>query len=215
MDLLLIRHGQPRRQHAADGDGADPHLTPRGRADADRLAAYLAAQPATAPAVVYSSPMRRARQTAAAITGRLVVPLHVDDRLREFDHGAPSYVPLELTESGESQAALWRALETGVWGAHTFDPDAFAHRVDAVFDEIIDGHRSTTVAVVCHGGVINSFLGRVLGRPRGMFFQPEYTSVCRVVASARGRRLLTLNETTHLQLAAAGEPDPVGDGGHG
>ncbi|GEL25874.1 phosphoglycerate mutase [Pseudonocardia sulfidoxydans NBRC 16205] len=214
MELLLVRHGRPHRQHAADGDGADPHLTPQGRAEADLLADYLADHPATAPTVVYSSPMRRARQTAEAITSRLVVPLRVDDRLREFDHGAPSYVPLELTAPGQTQAELWRALETGVWGRHTFDPDAFARRIDAVFDEIIATNRSTTVAVVCHGGVLNSFLGGVLARPRGMFFQPEYTSVCRVVASGRGRRLLTLNETTHLQLGRAAEPDAVRDRRH-
>lgn len=67
--------------------------------------------------------MRRARETAAEITARLAVPSHVDDRLREFDHGAPSYTPPELsTASAPELRALWRALETGVWGEHRFDP---------------------------------------------------------------------------------------------
>lgn len=205
MELLLVRHGRPARQDTHGGD-ADPRLTAVGRAEADLLADYLASGAVPTPGVVYSSPMLRARETAEAITSRLLVPLRIDERLREFDHGAPSYVPLELTTAPETQAALWRALETGVWGTHTFDPDAFARRVDSVFDEIIDTNRSAVVAVVCHGGVLNSFLGQVLGRPRGMFFQPAYTSVSRVVASRARRQLRTLNETTHLQLAAVGGP---------
>jgi Fructose-2,6-bisphosphatase len=74
--------------------------------------------------------------------------------------------------------------------------------VEAVFSDIIAAHPSAVVAVVCHSGVINSFVGSLLGRPRGMFFRPGYTSVSRVMASRGGRRqLLTLNETNHLQLA--------------
>ncbi|MBW0108792.1 histidine phosphatase family protein, partial [Pseudonocardia sp. KRD-182] len=206
MELLLIRHGRPRPEESATGAGVDPPLTEPGRAEADLLGRYLAADPG--PDVVYTSPMRRARETAEAITARSVVPLTVDDRLREFDHGATSYTPPELSTAGpEARRTLWRALETGVWGAHTFDPDEFEARVAAAFADIIDAHASSVVAVVCHSGVINSFLGTVLRRPRGMFFQPAYTSISRVAASRDGRRqLLTLNETSHLQLAAVHEP---------
>jgi probable phosphoglycerate mutase len=176
----------------------DPPLTADGRADAELLGHYLTARPGNAPDVVYTSPMRRARETADAITVHGAVPLHVDDRLREFDHGAESYTPPELV-TAEVQAALWQALVTGVWGTHRFDPDAFEHTVEAVFRDIIATHPSAVVAVVCHSGVINSFVGGVLERPRGMFFRPGYTSVTRVMASGRGRReLLTLNETHHL-----------------
>lgn len=215
MELLLVRHGRPHVQQALAGGSADPPLTERGKAEADLLGAYLASDITPAPAVVYSSPMLRARETAEAITRRAVVPLRLDDRLREFDHGAANYTPPELnTASDAVKRAMWRALETGVWGDHTFDPDAFEQQVAAVFDDIIDQNPSAVVAVVCHSGVMNSFLGRVLGRPRGMFFQPDYTSVSRVRASGRRRQVLSLNETTHLQLALVGElsatavPDP-------
>ncbi|KMS88803.1 histidine phosphatase family protein [Prauserella rugosa] len=203
MELLLIRHGRPESQHGATGDGADPPLTARGRAEADLLGRFLAG--ANGPATVYASPMIRARETAEAIVNHATVPLLVDDRLREFDHGATSYTPPELnTAPNDVRRMMWRALETGVWGDHVFDPEAFEQRVWDVFNHIIDANSSNTVAVVCHSGVLNSFLGKVLGRPRGMFFQPNYTSISRVVASGRRRQVLSLNETTHLQCADDG-----------
>ena len=216
MELLLIRHGLPEAEHTAvPGEGVDPPLTAAGRAEAELLGRYLAARPEQAPDTVYTSPMRRAYGTAEAIAAHGAIPLHVDDRLREFDHGAQSYTPPELI-TAEVQATLWQALATGAWGAHRFDPDEFERTVDAVFCDIIAAHPSAVVAVVCHSGVINSFVGGVLERPRGMFFRPGYTSITRVMASAGGRRqLLTLNETHHLQLAelrgpiaASAAPEP-------
>lgn len=202
MELLLIRHALPETEHSgAAGSGVDPPLTMHGRACADLLGQYLAARPDRTPDVVYTSPMRRASETADAITRHAAVSLQTDQRLREFDHGATSYVPPELI-TPELQARLWRALETGEWGAHRFDPTEFERTVEAAFAAVIAAHPSSVVAVVCHAGVINSFIGRLLDRPRGMFFRPDYTSVSRVLATRGGRReLLTLNETNHLQLA--------------
>lgn len=202
MELLLIRHGRPRPERA-EGP-VDPPLTDRGRAEAALLGAFLTSGAGPTPDVVYSSPMRRARETAAAITP----DVHVDERLREFDSGAASYTPPELSAAGPAERlALWRALETGVWGEHRFDPDAFERRVGEAFDAIVAVHSSAVVAVVCHSGVINSFVGAVLERPRGMFVQPDYTSISRVAASRDGRRqLLSLNETGHLITAPERTP---------
>lgn len=208
MELLLIRHGRPRPERTARPDGADPPLTDHGRTEAALLGDHLASGHGPTPDVVYTSPMRRARETAAEITARVAVPMHTDDRLREFDHGAASYTPAELSTAGRAdRLAQWRALETGVWGHHRFDPDEFERRVADVFADVIGAHASAVVAVVCHSGVINSFLGTVLQRPRGMFFQPDYTAVSRVAAARGGRRqVLSLNETGHLIPAPERSP---------
>ncbi|RZT88456.1 putative phosphoglycerate mutase [Pseudonocardia sediminis] len=202
MDLILVRHGRPETVRS-DGDlrgGADPGLTEEGHRQADLLGRYLARDGAAAPDVVVTSPMRRARETARALETHLHLPVRVDPRLAEFDIGAPAYVPAESVTL--DREVLWRALETGEWGAHTFDPDAFEARVAEAFTEIIAANAGATVAVVCHNGVINSFLSVVLGRPRGMFVQPDYTSFSRLVAARSGRRQLrSINETPHLQLA--------------
>jgi phosphohistidine phosphatase len=55
-------------------------LTPEGRDDARRLGARLAAEP-TPPAVVISSPLLRARQTAGEIAQATGAELRVEERL--------------------------------------------------------------------------------------------------------------------------------------
>jgi probable phosphoglycerate mutase len=68
-------------------------------------------------------------------------------------------------------------------------------------ERIIDANPSRRVEVVCHGGIINSYLGHILGIEDLMWFQPTYTSIARVLASSRGHRQIdTLNERGHLAL---------------
>ncbi|HZA87486.1 MAG TPA: histidine phosphatase family protein, partial [Acidimicrobiales bacterium] len=61
MELLLVRHARPLRAESIDGP-ADPGLSPLGRRQADALAAWLATEAIDA---IYTSPLRRALETAA------------------------------------------------------------------------------------------------------------------------------------------------------
>ncbi|HJU46871.1 MAG TPA: histidine phosphatase family protein [Gaiellaceae bacterium] len=76
MRVYLCRHA-----HALPGDPDDlRRLSAEGRAQADALAARLAALPEP-PAVVVSSPLVRARQTADIVAGTIGVDVHVADAL--------------------------------------------------------------------------------------------------------------------------------------
>jgi phosphohistidine phosphatase len=76
MLLFLVRHG-----HAEQGDPDELRpLSERGREEARATAAQLAGHP-TPPAVVLTSPLLRARQTAEQIAQAAGVELQVDDRL--------------------------------------------------------------------------------------------------------------------------------------
>lgn len=199
MELILVRHARPETVHGSTG--ADPELTGDGHRQAARLAGFLGGVADLLPDRVISSPMRRAEQTARPLAYVAGVEPEIDDRLTEFDHGASSYVPVEAITA--DKATLWAALETGVWGGHRFDPNAFERRVLRAFDDVIDASPGRRVAVVCHGGVINTFLSHLLGRRRSMFVQLDYTSFSRVLASTGGvRQLCSVNETPHLVVPA-------------
>jgi phosphohistidine phosphatase len=74
--LFLVRHA-----HADPGDPDELRpLSPRGREQARRLGAELAAHP-TPPELVLASPLLRARETAEAIAEALRVEVRVDERL--------------------------------------------------------------------------------------------------------------------------------------
>ncbi len=200
VELVFVRHGQPERVVRHDGQPADPALSDIGRQQAAAVASWLEEMQIDA---LYSSPMRRALQTAEAIgstTG--LVPI-VRDGLSEFDRDAPAYVPMEVLK--QTDRDRWNQLASGSFGDAERTALFVATVTDAV-DEIVGAHRSERVAVACHGGVVNAYLAKCLGFDSESFlrFDVDYTSVTRVFASGHGHRsVLSVNERTHLR----GRPD--------
>ena len=194
MALLLTRHAEPVRIEEAD-QPADPPLHERGHTQAQALAAWLADEPLDA---VWSSPMRRARETAAAVATRLGMEVVVDEDLAEFDREATSYIPLEELRATRDQR--WLAMVEGDLSEFEVDPEAFRNGVVAAIERVISVNPGRTVAVVCHGGVINAYVAEVLGIDRVLFFEPRYASINRVAASRAGvRSIVSLNETAHIR----------------
>jgi probable phosphoglycerate mutase len=196
VELLLVRHALPVRIEGA-GVPADPHLSAEGRDQAARLAAAWAGD----VDAVWTSPLRRARETAAPLAAVLGVEVVVDDDLAEMDRDADAYIPLE--ELRRDPLAWADAVEAWVGPEGAALRAAFRRRVVASVDRIVAAHRGQRVAVVCHGGTINAVLAEVLGLEDQLFFEPGYTSVSRVLASAGGaRQVLSVNETWHWDRRA-------------
>ncbi len=196
MELLLIRHALPLRRELAVG-AADPELSADGHAQAGHLAEYLAAE---APLdALYASPLVRARQTAAPVAARFELEVVLEDAVAEWDRHSNEYVPIEELKAADDPR--WQALLRGEWTSHDETPEQFAARVVGAIEAIIARHRGARVAVVCHGGVINTYLAHVLGLGGVQsFFYPNYTSIHRVAAASSGERsIVTINETAHLR----------------
>ena len=195
MELILIRHGLPERVEAGNGR-ADPGLSPNGQFQALQLARGLASEDLDA---IYSSPMRRALQTAAPLAAAHGLTVRIEDHLAEFDRDAPFYIPHEeLRRSGDPR---WLALLQGEFSGTDGDGtlEAFQARVVAAIEGLIQSHRGNRIAVVCHAGVLLAYLAHILGISEVLFFQPAYTSVHRVLASSGGRReIAAINEACHL-----------------
>lgn len=188
MELLLIRHARPDRSEGADGP-ADPRLTELGHRQAHALASWLAEERIDA---LYTSPLRRARETAIPLATKLGLEAVVEPSLAEYDADANSYVPIEeLQASGDLR---WLELPEDVQG--------FQQQVVEGIERLVECHPSCTVALVCHGGVINVYLSWLLRAADAMFFLPQYTSISRVLAASSGlRSIQTINETAHLRVA--------------
>ena len=93
----------------------------------------------------------------------------------------------------------WRELVQGGFEAR-IDVDGFRKRVIDSLDTIVSQNQGKSVAVVCHGGIINVWAAYILGIDRFMFFAPEYTSINRFLISSAGTRsVASLNESSHLR----------------
>lgn len=192
VELLIIRHGLPVR--IDDGDGpADPELSELGHEQARRMAAWLRDEKLTA---VYTSPMRRARQTAAPLGEATGLEPVVDDEVAEFDRGQHFYIPLEELKAAKDPR--YEALMRGEQ-MDEVDPFTFREVVTVAIERIVEANPGGKVAIVCHGGVINAYASHVLGIEFPLFFQPTYTSINRFLASSAGHRsVASLNEAGHL-----------------
>ncbi len=194
MELLLIRHGLPVRVENEDGAPADPSLSDEGRAQASHLARWIATQKIDR---LYASPMRRAHETALPVADLTGIEIDLHPGVVEFDQDSAIYIPLEELKRTDYERWL-ELMQGGLELAADFDE--FQRTVLGALEEIIADNAGRRVAVVCHGGVINTWASHVIHSRQPFIFQPDYTSVSRFLAASSGERnLVSLNEVAHLE----------------
>ncbi len=151
--ILLARHGETdwNRDNRFQGH-ADPLLNETGRAQAAELSKTLAGE---ALAAVYSSPLRRAFETAqivAARHGLEPVPL---DALREVDVGSwQGLTRTEIEARFPEQFARWLDYKDGWEDGESYEE--MGRRVIAGLLELAAGHAGERILAVTHGGPVRA-----------------------------------------------------------
>ncbi|MCP9275869.1 histidine phosphatase family protein [Mycolicibacterium arenosum] len=189
MQLLVIRHALPLRSEP--GEGADPNLSEDGIEQAKRLPDALARFPITR---IVSSPQRRAIQTAQPVADALGLTIDIDERVAEYDYGLSHYVPIEEASEEDVQRLIAGHLPGNV------DQDAFIARVnEGVADIVAGAGHEDTVALVCHGGVINALVHTIMQTERLLCVQVDYAGVTRLLSSRTGKLgVASVNGTEHV-----------------
>lgn len=168
--VWLVRHGESDWNVGglAQGQACGPVLTPRGAAQCARAARWLVG---TRAAVVVSSDLARARQSAQIIAGALDLPVVVEPALRERALGAAEGRPSEVLAStsgirhGRVEDAD-RAPEGGETVRQLYE------RVSGFARTFTPPDHGETVLVV-HGGVIRVWLAWSRGlAPDAMAWPP-------------------------------------------
>jgi broad specificity phosphatase PhoE len=201
MKLILIRHGETEwnKQRRIQGCRSDTRLSPKGLEQADRLAAVLRKERMDA---IYSSPMKRASETAQIIAEACKLPVHVFNELREIDAGElDGLFERELTGLYET---AWKEFRNG--NASTPLPGGESLQdvrkrtswaVDRMLEKHIDGtvvvvaHLLANLAIVCQALDIN--LGQIAR------FKQAPASITILELTTQGNSLLLFNDTCHLQ----------------
>jgi broad specificity phosphatase PhoE len=96
-----------------------------------------------------------------------------------------------------------RMIREKTWDVYPYSESSaeFRRRTVNALEGIIATNEGKRVVVACHGGVINAFVGHVIGSPYDMFFRPAHTSVSIVAAGDGVRALHVLNDTHHLRTS--------------
>ncbi len=187
MELILIRHGLPEKVVARQDGPADPELSPQGHDQAAATAAWLRDRQIDR---LYSSPMRRAIQTAEPLSQLLNLDIEIREGVAEFDRDHHTYVPVEefTREDFERVQAMMDGSDGG-------GLPAFSRMVIDALTAIVAENAGKRVAVACHGGVVNMWASHVMGVEPRIFFVPDYASVSRFMIARNGAKsLLSLNE---------------------
>jgi 2,3-bisphosphoglycerate-dependent phosphoglycerate mutase len=161
--IVLVRHGETdwNRERRFQGH-ADVPLNADGRRQVGELAEQLAGQPFAA---AYTSPLRRAAESAAILAARLGVTVHASEALREIDVGAWSGLTVEEVQARFPEGwAKWVDWRSAGWeDGETYDE--LSRRVVAGLLEMGTMHPHATVLAVTHGGPIRCATAAALGLP--------------------------------------------------
>ncbi|MEU9618262.1 bifunctional RNase H/acid phosphatase [Streptomyces sp. NPDC088251] len=202
--FVLLRHGEtaltPEKRFSGSG-GSDPELSATGRDQAERIARSLADR-GTIEEIV-SSPLRRCRETAAAVAARLGLEVRIEDGLRETDFGA--WEGLTFAEVRERYGPDLDAWLASAKAAPTGGGESFAEvarRVAATRDRLTARYAGRTVLLVTHVTPIKTLVRLALGAPPEAMFRMELSaaSVSAVAYYSDGNvSLRLLNDTSHLR----------------
>ncbi|HTU69630.1 MAG TPA: histidine phosphatase family protein [Candidatus Baltobacteraceae bacterium] len=195
-ELLLIRHGEA--ESLPPGEDVEPlhvdlPLTQRGRAQAEAMAQRLRSRGIGA---IYSSDLRRARETADALARATGLAVTEDARLGEVKIAGIG--PVALHDLAEI------AIAHGGWShlPGTESSQEIRGRMTAALDSIVSANGGARVAVVSHAGAINAYVAALLGLHSDFFFPAGNTSISIVRARGDRRLLVTLNDIAHLERTA-------------
>lgn len=198
--LILVRHAVNDWVESGKLAGRTPevHLNDRGREQAHRLADRLAGYPIRA---IYTSPLERARETAAVLSTQLGLPLKISSAIEEVDFG--DWTGQDLEELARTPE--WRLVQ-GRPSAMRFPAgesvwDMQRRMVDEI-ERLAAAHAHEMILLVSHADTIKAALAHYLGLHLDQFQRliVSPASLSTLIFGPLGGAVLTLNDTAHLPL---------------
>ncbi|TMR23682.1 bifunctional RNase H/acid phosphatase [Nonomuraea turkmeniaca] len=200
--LLLLRHGETELSLERRFSGlGDAELTANGLAQASAAADRLSREPYR-PEVIVTSPLRRARQTAAAVAERTGLDVEVADDLREADFGAwEGHTFTEVQRKWPAELAAWLADPAAAPpGGESFATTA--HRIEAARERLVERYEGKTVLAVSHVTPIKMLLRLALMAPLESLYRMHLDLACLSLIEyyADGPAVVkSFNDTSHLR----------------
>ena len=201
--LILVRHGQTVWNKLGKYQGqADIELSEAGIEQAKLLGERF---PFDQVSAIYSSPLKRARDTAEAVAKKFKLPIVACEAFREINFGQWEGLTYEEIH------AKWEKEHTLLFESPDLltcpQGEGFSDVQDRAVKkmlEIVKAHDGETVVITAHGGVIRTLLCYALGMPlKNMWkIRQDNTAVNVVSAYDEGMVVELMNSTVHLAESA-------------
>lgn len=208
MILYCVRHGES--VYNAEGriqGQTDVALSPLGQLQSMAVAEALAAIPIQC---VFSSPLRRAAETARPVADRFALDIRLDDRLREIHAGifqGLRWAEIEQSHPVEARQWLDQVPDFVIPGGES--RRSLMVRGRAAFEHIRE-HPFCHVAVVAHGGILAAALKSLLQIPAELNPFSLANGSITVVRWDSKIKLISFNDTWHLRDLNHGRAGPTG-----
>ncbi|MEM9747474.1 MAG: MSMEG_4193 family putative phosphomutase [Actinomycetota bacterium] len=165
--VLLVRHGQtPTTGKVLPGRAPGLHLADEGRGQAEIAAERIAALGNVA--AVYSSPLERAKETAAPISKALGLRTRSDKGLLECDFGEWTGAELKKLMKLPEWSTVQRAPSTFRFpGGESFTE--MQTRMVSALDRLRAAHPGDTIVCVSHADTIKAAVAHALGTHIDLF----------------------------------------------
>ena len=198
--VVLVRHGETEWNRVERFRGhADVALNETGIHQAEATAARVAAQ--WRPAIVYSSPLSRARRTAEAIAARSSVSVRIHAGLSDIDYGAwQGLSPDEVRQRWPEQLRDWYQTPQRATIPGGESLDELRMRCASALRQIVADHPQDTVVMVGHTVINRVLLLHVLGLGNDRFWHLRQDTCAINVIEADGAdfTVVSINDTCHL-----------------
>jgi broad specificity phosphatase PhoE len=201
MKILLVRHGHvPGISPERFRGRVDIELTTRGANEARKTADWIAR--CWAPTIVYTSPMKRCRDTAAEIAIRCGVNVEVLLDLNDLNYGDWQWQTHDAMAAGSP--ALYRRWRDYPHLMRFPNGESFQELMARAADalrHVIDRHSIETIVMVGHESVNRAILLQVLDQPLSAYWTlvQDPCAVSEIEFAAESVKVIRVNESTHLR----------------
>ena len=198
--LILVRHGQTEWNRVERFRGRiDLDLNEVGRAQALALAERLSAEPLSA---IYTSPLRRAVQTAEPAAQKLGLSVQVLGGLMDIDYGQwGGRSPAEVATLYPKLYRLWRSQPHLVEIPGGESLAVVRARAFPALKEVAARHAGQTILLVAHQVVNKVLLCAMLGLDNSRFWHIQQDNACLNIFDYEDDDFtaVCLNDTCHLK----------------
>ncbi|RLQ96490.1 histidine phosphatase family protein [Falsibacillus albus] len=162
MEIILVRHGESEADILNVHEGrADFSLTSKGRQQAEALAEYGSKHFSVSH--IYSSTLKRAKETADIINHKLNRPISFVEDLMEWNNGVLAGLSREEAMEKYPEPKGGRKPHEPIEEGESYLD--FRLRAERVFSTLRHKHADESIMIVSHGGAISNMLNAFYQMP--------------------------------------------------